>query len=211
MGINRQLAGLLAIFVWSADAHAFECASSADAVKQLHPDAWPSWTLRAPGHEGSRCWYASKRGMAHQHPKWTAAPDRAPRNAEPELGGGSAALNVPPPRPDTPSSLPSAVDVRGGYRVASVPTAETIPDETGSVRVAEDTTNGELGIRRESVDEADLRRNDLPLKLAANSNEPVRAADQTFSTPALLAVFSGALVFASLMAGLMNRLRRLPS
>ncbi len=28
------------------------------------PGAWPSWTLRAPGHEGTRCWYATGRTTA---------------------------------------------------------------------------------------------------------------------------------------------------
>ena len=29
--------------------------------------AWPSWTLRAPGHEGDKCWYPSTRAAAHEH------------------------------------------------------------------------------------------------------------------------------------------------
>jgi hypothetical protein len=43
----------------------FTCYPSASAVRQDHPDAWPSWTLRAPGHEGIRCWYATTRAAAH--------------------------------------------------------------------------------------------------------------------------------------------------
>jgi hypothetical protein len=43
----------------------FTCYSSASAVRQGAPDAWPSWTLRAPGHEGIRCWYATTRAAAH--------------------------------------------------------------------------------------------------------------------------------------------------
>jgi hypothetical protein len=38
---------------------AYTCFSSASAVRQNQPGAWPSWTLQAPGHEGTKCWYAS--------------------------------------------------------------------------------------------------------------------------------------------------------
>jgi hypothetical protein len=47
--------------------HAFTCFASADSVRQENPTAWPSWTLRAPGHEGTKCWYASTRDAAHDH------------------------------------------------------------------------------------------------------------------------------------------------
>jgi hypothetical protein len=47
---------------------AFTCYPSAPAVRQDYPDAWPSWTLRAPGHEGTRCWYATTRAAAREHP-----------------------------------------------------------------------------------------------------------------------------------------------
>jgi lipoprotein NlpI len=43
------------------------CFPSAAAVQQNNPGAWPSWTLRAPGHEGIRCWYAATRATAHDH------------------------------------------------------------------------------------------------------------------------------------------------
>jgi hypothetical protein len=38
--------------------HGATCYLSASDVRQNHPGAWPSWTLRTPGHEGTRCWYA---------------------------------------------------------------------------------------------------------------------------------------------------------
>ena len=44
------------------------CFPSASAVRQNYPGRWPSWTLRAPGHEGTRCWYAARRAAAHDHP-----------------------------------------------------------------------------------------------------------------------------------------------
>jgi hypothetical protein len=43
------------------------CLPSASAVKQNQPEAWPSWTLRAPGHQGIKCWYAATRTTAHDH------------------------------------------------------------------------------------------------------------------------------------------------
>ena len=43
------------------------CFPSASAVRQNHPGGWPSWTLRAPGHEGTTCWYASARPRHRDH------------------------------------------------------------------------------------------------------------------------------------------------
>jgi hypothetical protein len=36
------------------------CFPSASAVRRSYPEARPSWTVRAPGHEGTRCWYPHK-------------------------------------------------------------------------------------------------------------------------------------------------------
>jgi hypothetical protein len=43
---------------------AYTCFPSALAVRQNYPEGRPSWTLRAPGHEGTRCWYPTKRTTA---------------------------------------------------------------------------------------------------------------------------------------------------
>jgi hypothetical protein len=43
------------------------CFPSASAVRQEYPEAWPSWTLRAPGHEGTKCWHAATRATVHDH------------------------------------------------------------------------------------------------------------------------------------------------
>jgi hypothetical protein len=43
------------------------CFASASAVVQHHQGAWPSWTLKAPGHEGTMCWYASARPRHRDH------------------------------------------------------------------------------------------------------------------------------------------------
>jgi hypothetical protein len=47
--------------------HTSTCLPSASAVRQDNPGAWPSWTLRALGHEGTKCWYAGTRATAHNH------------------------------------------------------------------------------------------------------------------------------------------------
>jgi hypothetical protein len=44
-----------------ASVPASTCFPSASAVRHERPGAWPSWTLRAPGHGGTRCWYAATR------------------------------------------------------------------------------------------------------------------------------------------------------
>ena len=70
-----------------ASVPASSCFPSASAVRQDQPGAWPSWTLRAPGHEGTKCWYAATRATArdHQRAMLPAAPavgSLRPRNAE---------------------------------------------------------------------------------------------------------------------------------
>jgi hypothetical protein len=48
------------------DSSSSNCLPSAAAVRQAHPGAWPLWTLRAPGHSGTRCWFAGTRGGHHR-------------------------------------------------------------------------------------------------------------------------------------------------
>jgi hypothetical protein len=38
-----------------------QCLSSAEAVRQEYPGAWPSWTTQAPNHKGAKCWYPAMR------------------------------------------------------------------------------------------------------------------------------------------------------
>jgi hypothetical protein len=40
------------------------CLPSASAVRETYPGERPSWTLRALGHEGTKCWYPGKRTTA---------------------------------------------------------------------------------------------------------------------------------------------------
>jgi DNA-binding transcriptional regulator YdaS (Cro superfamily) len=51
----------------AASGHDASCFSSAAAVLQNHPRAWPTWTLKAPGHEGTLCWYAAARPRGSDH------------------------------------------------------------------------------------------------------------------------------------------------
>jgi hypothetical protein len=41
----------------AGSSHDSTCFPSASAVLRNYPVARPSWTLRAPGHEGTRCWF----------------------------------------------------------------------------------------------------------------------------------------------------------
>jgi hypothetical protein len=45
----------------AANQHDGSCFPSASAVLQNHPGGRPTWTMRAPGHEGTQCWYAAAR------------------------------------------------------------------------------------------------------------------------------------------------------
>ena len=51
----------------AASGHDASCFPSASAVLQNHPGEWPTWTLRAPGHEGTMCWYAAARPRTTDH------------------------------------------------------------------------------------------------------------------------------------------------
>jgi hypothetical protein len=53
--------------------HDASCFPSASAVIQNHPGGWPTWTLRAPGREGTMCWYAAARPGGSDHP-WDGRP-----------------------------------------------------------------------------------------------------------------------------------------
>jgi hypothetical protein len=52
---------------FATSGHDSTCFPSASAVRVEHPGGWPSWTLRAPGHEGVRCWYVATRTAAPDH------------------------------------------------------------------------------------------------------------------------------------------------
>jgi hypothetical protein len=53
--------------VSAANQYDASCLPSASAVLRNHPGARPSWTLRAPGHDGTQCWYAAERPRVSDH------------------------------------------------------------------------------------------------------------------------------------------------
>jgi hypothetical protein len=44
-----------------------QCLSSAEAVRQEYPGAWPSWTTHAPNHKGTKCWFPAMRENHSRH------------------------------------------------------------------------------------------------------------------------------------------------
>src|SRR6266853_5786522 len=72
------------------------CFPSASAVLQNHPGGWPSWTLKAPGHEGTTCWYASARPRHRDH-RSEIMPMRETVGARKKGLFAPAALYAPPP------------------------------------------------------------------------------------------------------------------
>ena len=70
-------------------AHDASCFPSASAVLQNHPGGWPSWTMRAPGHEGTLCWYAATRPRTSNH-------RRELMPGEKEIVGTENAVSAPP-------------------------------------------------------------------------------------------------------------------
>jgi hypothetical protein len=63
-----------------------ECLSSPEAVRQEYPGAWPSWTMQAASHKGTRCWYPGTREN-HVHHVETPTPKRTVehRRIEPDI------------------------------------------------------------------------------------------------------------------------------
>jgi hypothetical protein len=51
----------------AANQYDASCLPSASAVLQTHRGGWPTWTLKAPGHEGTQCWYAAPAPRASDH------------------------------------------------------------------------------------------------------------------------------------------------
>jgi hypothetical protein len=51
----------------AASGHDTSCFPSASAVLHNNPGGWATWTFRAPGHEGTMCWYAAARHRESDH------------------------------------------------------------------------------------------------------------------------------------------------
>ena len=75
---------------WSfaASRDASTCFDSASAVRQNSPGAWPSWTLRALGHEGTRCWYAATQFTARHRRSEMRRKETVQTTEKPEFPGG---------------------------------------------------------------------------------------------------------------------------
>ena len=74
--------------------HDASCFPSASAVLQNHPGVWPTWTLKAPGHEGTMCWYASARPRGSDH-RPRASDHRRETAPEKEIGTTENGLFAP--------------------------------------------------------------------------------------------------------------------
>jgi hypothetical protein len=62
MRVSHQIRFILILTPFitiTSAAHATECLSSASAVWAAHPGSHATWRLRLPGHEGTKCWFAS--------------------------------------------------------------------------------------------------------------------------------------------------------
>src|ERR1700693_4990557 len=190
------LGALVAFFVSLTNAWAVECLPSAETVRQQHPEGWPSWTLRARGHEGAKCWYAATRSTAHQHPKETAAPETVPE--PPRAFTSRNGLREQYPASRTPSPLLPSFEAASLPLTTGTTTEATSEDNERSRAIARVAANVESSVK---VDEAnylaELPRDGLPAPFSIASG-PVPATDRAFTIPRLVAVFGSALVFASL-------------
>jgi hypothetical protein len=110
--VGLLVTGLLTLAVNSVNAASFDCLSSAAAVREADPKAWPTWTLRAPGHEGSKCWYAATRSAGRDHQQEitikrpTLDTEEALAAPQDTYGFAPRLLSEVMPREVTPSALP---------------------------------------------------------------------------------------------------------
>ena len=68
---------VLALLILANASHAETCFADAYGVRRHSPDAWPSWTLRMPGHEGEKCWYPTAKDKRHVRFEKTTGTDAA--------------------------------------------------------------------------------------------------------------------------------------
>jgi hypothetical protein len=76
------------------------CFPSASAVLQNHRGGWPTWTLRAPGHEGTLCWYAAARPRGSDHRPRASDHRREMMPGKEIVGITESGLSAPPARAD---------------------------------------------------------------------------------------------------------------
>src|ERR1700730_1877902 len=220
MGGIRYLLCFLALFASSADAREFFCLPSAAAVRDEEPKAWPSWTLRAPGHEGTKCWYASARDTAHDHRNATMPRGNAMATIEPvELPDGTKGFNsrsqsvtvrLPLPNPslligDAPHTDATATEAASGKNGA----AAVVSISRFERPHATDSDGAEPALASAYADATGTtsRRDPLP-PLRPTITEAAPALKEPLPTRAVVAVFFGALVLSSVAAGLVSRSTR---
>jgi hypothetical protein len=80
----------------AASRHDASCFPSASAVLQNHPGGWPSWTLKAPGHEGTLCWYAASRPRGSDHRPVASEHRTEPAPSKEMVGTTESRLSAPP-------------------------------------------------------------------------------------------------------------------
>jgi hypothetical protein len=76
--------------------HDASCFPSASAVLQKHPGAWPSWTQKAPDHEGTLCWHAATRPSGSDHRSEMVQSKAIVRTTANELSPPPAPYTRPP-------------------------------------------------------------------------------------------------------------------
>ena len=207
------LIGALALWALSASARDLTCFQSADAVRRQYPDAWPSWTLRAAGQEGRKCWYASTRASASDH-KNLVAVDRvieAAETVQPSTKRFELQREIAsPPQPvNDPVGLEGAPEP--GVRIADA--GEESFAVTSSIAGVPATHPANQITDRRIID---ARRADAA---TAQPLEQVRQLSVAASAPAtdehlpvwkVLATFVAALAFASVAARAVFRNRGVP-
>src|SRR5271169_1550374 len=100
-----------ALVLFASFAGASSCLPSASAVRQEHPGSWPSWTLRAPGHEGTKCWYPATSAAGHDRQIETA------RQTSPTETAGGDWAGTPSTRNRGPSAAPAATASAGAAKL----------------------------------------------------------------------------------------------
>jgi hypothetical protein len=205
--IGLVVAGL-ALWASYASARDLTCLESADAVRRQYPGAWPSWTLRAAGQEGRRCWYASTRGGAHDHNHLVAVGrnTEAAETIEPSTEGFETRHQVASPPPQSMSDA-TRFENAPETRVRAADVGEGSAAVTGSI-VSDPAAHP-------ADQSSDLSpRRVVTLRVDAGTNlglEPVRQLSVAAPAPAeeeylpvwkMLAIFVAALLLASIVVRL---------
>jgi hypothetical protein len=116
-----------ALVLFASFAGASSCLPSASAVRQEHPGSWPSWTLRAPGHEGTKCWYPTASAAGPDHQNETA------RQIKPTETASVVQASTPSARDGGPSAAPAATNDIGWSHETLSPQDVAIPFPEGSL------------------------------------------------------------------------------